>query len=60
MTLLQPYIKSSLKYDDIEIMSVEDGLARIEEEGEDEKGWVKEKVETAEPGSPNVQFWNVE
>lgn len=57
--LLRPYIKSSLKFESIEVISVKDALATIENEGEKE-GWSKDKVESAEPGSPAVLFWNVE
>jgi len=57
--LLRPYVKSSLKFESVEVVSVQDALATIEKEGEKE-GWTKDKVEAAEPGLPAVQFWNVE
>ena len=57
LVLLKPYIMSNLKLADLEIMSCEDALKKIENEGES-KGLSKERVETAEPGDPGLQFWN--
>lgn len=48
-----------MKYRDLSIVSVEEASAHIAKEGESES-WSKERVEAAEPGSPALQFWNVE
>lgn len=48
-----------MKYRDLEIVSVEEALEHIAKEGESAT-WSKERVESAEPGSPAVQFWNLE
>ena len=58
ISLLRPYIKSSLKFENLDVVSVSDALETIAKNGEGE-GWDKLKVETAEPGAPAVQFWNV-
>ena len=56
---LKPFIQTSLKFSELDVMLVEDALAKIEKEGE-ASGIAKDRVENAEPGSPAVQFWNVE
>lgn len=56
--LLIPHIKSQLKYDEVDVVSVPDVKAHIAANGEGE-GWNAEKAESAEPGSPAVMFWNL-
>jgi leucyl-tRNA synthetase len=58
LLLLAPYIKSSLKYTECDIVSTKDAMAHIEQHGES-GSWSKERVESSEPGSPAVQFWNI-
>ncbi|WVQ77118.1 leucine-tRNA ligase [Cryptococcus sp. DSM 104548] len=58
LKMLAPLIKSSLRFENVEVVSVDDAKAVIEKEGEKE-GWAKDKVESSEPGVPGVQFWNV-
>ena len=57
LILLQPYIKSSLKYAECEIMAVSEAIKHVEKEGESES-WSRERIESSEPGSPAIQFWN--
>lgn len=56
--MLAPLIKSSLRFEEIDVLSVEEAREIIEKDGEKE-GWTKEKFEVAEPAVPGVQFWNV-
>jgi len=56
LTLLQSYIKVSLKFQEVYVVSVEEALKQVE--GGDKEGWSKEKAEASEPGSPSIQFWN--
>ncbi|OWT35992.1 leucine-tRNA ligase [Cryptococcus neoformans Bt1] len=58
LKMLAPLIKSSLRFEEIDVLSVEEAREIIERDGEKE-GWAKEKVEVAEPAVPGVQFWNV-
>ncbi len=58
MSLLLPYIKASMRFSDVYVVSNEEALATIARDGEKE-GWEKTKVESAEPGSPEMVFWNV-
>ncbi|KIR52790.1 leucine-tRNA ligase [Cryptococcus gattii Ru294] len=58
LKMLAPLIKSSLRFEEIDVLSVEEAREIIEKDGEKE-GWTKEKVEVAEPAVPGVQFWNV-
>lgn len=58
LQLLQPFIKSSLKYAECDIISTKDALQHIEQHGES-SSWSKERVESSEPGTPAVQFWNI-
>lgn len=59
LSILKPYIQASLKFETLEVLSVKDALERVGQEGQGE-AVAKEKVESAEPGSPSTQFWNVE
>lgn len=54
---LMPYIKASMKFQDLSIISVEDAQAHLAAEGESST-WSKERMELSEPGSPSNQFWN--
>lgn len=56
LTLLRPYLKVSLKFQDVYVVSVEEAEKEIE--AGDKEGWSKEKIEASEPGSPSIQFWN--
>ncbi|WOO76690.1 Putative leucine--tRNA ligase, cytoplasmic [Vanrija pseudolonga] len=56
---LVPYIKVALKYTDVDVVSVADAKAHIAANGESD-GWALDKTEASEPGTPAVQFWNVE
>ncbi len=58
LTVLGPYIKASMRFQEVSVVSVEEALATIEKEGEKD-GWDKAKIELAEPGSPETIFWNV-
>jgi leucyl-tRNA synthetase len=58
LTILRPYIKASLKYEDCYVVSVKEADEVIGAEGEKE-GWSKERSEASEPGNPAVQFWNI-
>ncbi|WVQ82477.1 leucine-tRNA ligase [Cryptococcus sp. DSM 104549] len=57
LRMLAPLIKSSLRFEEVDVISVDDARAKIEKDGETE-GWSKEKAESSEPGVPGVQFWN--
>jgi hypothetical protein len=57
LNLLAPYIKNSLKFDVLDILSAKEAMALVGQEGQGE-AVAKEKVESAEPGSPSTQFWN--
>lgn len=57
LTLLLPYIKSSMKFEELSVVSVEDAQAKVAA-GESGPGWEQAKIEAAEPGSPEVVFWN--
>jgi leucyl-tRNA synthetase len=58
LKLLSPYIKTQLKYDTVDVVSVADAKKHIEANGASD-GWSPERVEMSEPGSPAVQFWNL-
>jgi leucyl-tRNA synthetase len=58
LQLLKPYIKQSLKFEDLNIVSAEDAQARINANGESQ-GWTRTRIEAAEPGSPSLELWNV-
>ncbi|KAI5453128.1 cytosolic leucyl tRNA synthetase [Naganishia albida] len=58
LTSLVPYIKSSMKLQDVAVVSVEDALAQIEKSETQGEGWDKAIVERAEPESPEILFWN--
>ena len=49
-----PYVKKSLSLVDVEILSVEEALAKT-----DEPGYTKIIIETSEPGSPAFEYHNV-
>ena len=49
-----PYIKKSLALVDVEILSVEEALAKT-----DEPGYRKIIIETSEPGRPAFEYYNV-
>ncbi|KAK7055247.1 hypothetical protein R3P38DRAFT_3385345 [Favolaschia claudopus] len=49
-----PYLRKSLNLVDVEIFSTEDALERQEQEG-----FTKSIIDTAEPGNPAVQYRNV-
>lgn len=57
LLLLKPYIQTSLKYDTCEIVSVSSAISHVEEHGEG-VSWSRERIESSEPGSPAIQFWN--
>lgn len=57
LTVLSPYIKASMRFQEVSVVSVDEARATIEKEGEKD-GWDKAKVEQAEPGSPETVFWN--
>nr|XP_031858784.1 leucine-tRNA ligase [Kwoniella shandongensis]KAA5525856.1 leucine-tRNA ligase [Kwoniella shandongensis] len=59
LTILRPYIKSAVKFEDVDVVSVEEALKTLEEAGGEKEGWAKEKIESSEPGVPGLQFWNV-
>jgi leucyl-tRNA synthetase len=59
LQLLKPLIEVSMKYRDLQIVSAEEALEHIAKNGESDT-WSKERAESAEPGSPALQFWNVE
>ncbi|ORY23359.1 leucine-tRNA ligase [Naematelia encephala] len=58
LKLLTPYIKSSLKLQECDIISIQEASKRIQDEKDNEQ-WSKERIEASEPGSPAVQFWNI-
>ena len=51
---IMPYIKKSLALVDVEILSVEEALAKT-----DELGYTKIIIETSEPGNPAFEYHNV-
>ncbi|WVN89149.1 leucine-tRNA ligase [Cryptococcus depauperatus CBS 7841] len=59
LKLLAPYIKSSLRFEDVDVVAVEDARTFVAKKGEQE-GWSMDKIESAEPEAPGVQFWNVQ
>ncbi|KAL7419352.1 cytosolic leucyl tRNA synthetase [Cryptotrichosporon argae] len=54
---LLPFIKASLKYAAIDVVSVTEARARIAADG-DGTQWAADKVANSQPGLPAVQFWN--
>ncbi|ORX33463.1 leucine-tRNA ligase [Kockovaella imperatae] len=58
IVLLKPYIQGNLKLAELDVISTKDALARVEKEGESES-LSRERIESAEPGTPGMQFWNV-
>ena len=58
IVLLKPYIMSNLKLAELDIISTDDAMKKVEKEGESES-LSKERIESAEPGEPGMQFWNV-
>ena len=58
LTSLLPYIKSSMKLQDITVVSVEDALSQIEKSETQGEGWDKATIERSEPESPQILFWN--
>lgn len=63
LNILLPYIKSSMKFQEISVIAVDDALAALDKGDPEltptEKGWDRQKIEIAEPGSPETVFWNV-
>ena len=57
LRLLTPFMRSSLKYNECYVVSVEEAEKEIAAHGEKD-GWSKEKMDASEPGAPAVQFWN--
>ncbi|KAJ9096600.1 hypothetical protein QFC19_007133 [Naganishia cerealis] len=58
LTSLLPYIKSSMKLQDVTVISAEDALSRVEKGETQGEGWDKAAIERAEPESPEILFWN--
>ncbi|WVF70246.1 leucine-tRNA ligase [Kwoniella sp. CBS 6097] len=56
LEILVPYIKSSLKFREVEVISV----TKAEELVGKDESYTKEKIEMAQPGLPEPQFWNIE
>lgn len=56
--MLRPYIKSSLKYKELDIITVDDARSSAAS-GEAGEGWSPERIEGSEPGAPTAEFWNV-
>jgi hypothetical protein len=55
-----PYIKATMKFSAVSVVSQEEAVERIEKEGADAaSGWDANKVEAALPAAPEVIFWNV-
>jgi leucyl-tRNA synthetase len=51
---IAPYIKKSLALADVEILSVNDALAKT-----NEPGYTKNIIDTSEPGNPAFEYHNV-
>jgi leucyl-tRNA synthetase len=51
-----PYLKRTLSLVDVEVLSVEDGLAHA---GAGDAGYSRTIIESSEPGSPAFEFRNV-
>lgn len=58
LTSLLPYIKSSMRLQDVTVVSVEHALSQIEKSEAQGEGWDKAVIERAEPESPQILFWN--
>jgi leucyl-tRNA synthetase len=56
--LMIPHIKSQLKYEQVDVVSIEEAKVHIAANGES-AGWATDKVEAAEPGNPAVVFYNL-
>lgn len=56
--MLRPYIKSSLKYKELDIVTVDDARSSAAAGGAGE-GWNLERIDGSEPGAPTAEFWNV-
>ncbi|WVR06080.1 leucine-tRNA ligase [Kwoniella sp. DSM 27419] len=59
LRILVPYIKASERFQDVEVIAVTEASERLAK-GETDASLEKEKVESAQPGFPEMQFWNVE
>ncbi|WRT64371.1 leucine-tRNA ligase [Kwoniella shivajii] len=58
LKVLVPYIKASARFSDIDVISVSEARAILAKEPEKEN-FDATKVENAQPGFPEIQFWNI-
>ncbi len=61
LTLLLPYIQSSMRFIDISVCSQSAAIEAMESGSvkAGEEGWERTSVDKSEPGSPETVFWNV-
>lgn len=57
ITLLLPFIKATLRYEDCFVVSADEARKEIDGNGERDE-WSADKADASEPGSPSALFWN--